>query len=111
MRIGPPAAMMLLSLALAGSPALGADATEIAFWESVRESRDPAELRAYLERYPNGTFAVLANRRLAALQPGARPVPPAASAPAASAPVASAPVASTPVAWTTPRSGDSWTYR
>lgn len=39
---------------------------EIAFWESVRASNDPADLHAYLEQYPNGKFAALARNRLAA---------------------------------------------
>jgi hypothetical protein len=77
-----------------------AEAAEVAFWESVRDSKDPAELRAYLERYPNGTFTFLAQRRLAALESGSRPAAPAA--PATPAPP--------PVAWTIPSPGDSWTY-
>ncbi len=40
---------------------------EALFWESVRASRDPAELRAYLAKYPDGTFAPLARARLDAL--------------------------------------------
>ncbi len=45
------------------------DRAEILFWESVREGNSAADLRAYLERFPNGTFAPLARARLAALQP------------------------------------------
>ncbi len=37
---------------------------EVAFWESVRDSDDPAELEAYLERYPTGHFAALARLRI-----------------------------------------------
>jgi len=40
---------------------------EALFWDSVRNSRDPAELRAYLAKYPEGTFAPLARARLDAL--------------------------------------------
>jgi adenylate cyclase len=40
------------------------DAAEVAFWESIRDDDDGAELRIYLERYPNGTFADLARTRL-----------------------------------------------
>lgn len=40
---------------------------EISFWETVRDSKNPAELQAYLDQYPNGRFAVLAKARLAAL--------------------------------------------
>jgi len=51
------------------------DRGEVSFWESVRNSRDPAELQAYLDRYPNGVFAPLARSRLAALS--AAPATPA----------------------------------
>jgi len=40
---------------------------EALFWESVRGSTNPAELRAYLSKYPDGTFAPLARARLEAL--------------------------------------------
>ena len=40
---------------------------EVVFWNSVRDTSDAAELRAYLSRYPNGTFAELARNRLARL--------------------------------------------
>ena len=36
---------------------------ELAFWESIKDSREPAEFAAYLERYPAGTFAALAETR------------------------------------------------
>jgi hypothetical protein len=38
-------------------------ALELALWESVKDGSH-AELEAYLEQYPNGTFASLARRRL-----------------------------------------------
>jgi Caspase domain len=34
--------------------------TEALFWKSVKDSRDPNTFAAYLETYPNGTFAGLA---------------------------------------------------
>jgi adenylate cyclase len=40
---------------------------ELPFWEAIKESKDPAEFNAYLEQYPNGTFAVLAQARSEAL--------------------------------------------
>jgi uncharacterized caspase-like protein len=36
---------------------------ELAFWESIRDSRNPADYRAYLEQYPQGRFASLARIR------------------------------------------------
>jgi hypothetical protein len=37
---------------------------ELSFWESVRESDNPALIRAYLEKYPNGEFSALAQIRV-----------------------------------------------
>lgn len=57
----PPAAAVA-----AGAPAPGtaAPGAETVFWESVRSSRNPGDLRAYLARFPNGVFASLARNRL-----------------------------------------------
>ena len=40
---------------------------ETVFWQSISSSRDPADFRAYLARFPNGFFAALARNRVAAL--------------------------------------------
>jgi adenylate cyclase len=42
---------------------------ELSFWESVRESKNPASLKAYLEKYPDGEFKSLAEIRLNELDP------------------------------------------
>jgi class 3 adenylate cyclase len=47
---------------------------ELSFWESVRESDNPASLQAYLEKYPDGEFKSLAEIRLNELR-----VPPISS--------------------------------
>ena len=59
--------------------------TEVAFWNSVRDSNDATELRAYLTRFPNGAFTELARNRLMRLtpKPASPTPPPPASAPAA----------------------------
>ena len=44
------------------------DEMELAFWESIKESGEAADYRAYLESFPSGTFAPLARARLARLQ-------------------------------------------
>ncbi|MGZ5061605.1 MAG: caspase family protein [Usitatibacter sp.] len=49
------------------------------FWVSVRDSARPEDIRAYLDKYPNGSFAALAKNRLDAL---VRPVRVAAAEPA-----------------------------
>ena len=43
-------------------------ATELAFWDSIKNSTSADDYRAYLEKYPNGEFAGLARRRLAPLE-------------------------------------------
>ncbi|MFV3126249.1 hypothetical protein [Niveispirillum sp. KHB5.9] len=42
---------------------------ELVFWESVRDSKDPAEFYAYLHAYPAGRFSSLARIRIEALTP------------------------------------------
>lgn len=44
-----------------------ADAVELAYWDTVKDSDNPEMFRAYLERYPEGAFAPLAHVRLAEL--------------------------------------------
>ncbi len=47
------------------APGEEADDAEIIFWKSVEASSDEAEYRLYLQRYPQGTFAEIAEARLA----------------------------------------------
>ena len=37
---------------------------ELLYWESIKQTTEPTELRNYLAKYPNGTFADLAQTRL-----------------------------------------------
>ena len=48
-------------------------ANERVFWNSIKDSTDPADFKEYLEKYPNGQFVGLAQRRLAALTNVAAP--------------------------------------
>jgi uncharacterized caspase-like protein len=41
---------------------------ELLFWNSVKDSKSPAVLEAYLDRYPNGSFAVLARILIAGMK-------------------------------------------
>ncbi len=55
------------------APAVGAlngSAMEMELWTSVKTSNSPDEYRAYLEKFPNGTFADLARTRIASLSRG-----------------------------------------
>ena len=40
------------------------EAIEIAFWQSAEAANNPAEYQAYLEKYPDGAFAALAEERI-----------------------------------------------
>jgi formylglycine-generating enzyme required for sulfatase activity len=41
---------------------------ELAFWETIKNGKNPAELEAYLSAYPNGRFRRLAEERIRALE-------------------------------------------
>jgi uncharacterized caspase-like protein len=70
---------------------------ELAFWNSISASRDPADFRAYLAQFPQGFFAELARNRMAQLQVAlAGPaVAPEASKPATLPPSPSVPATPT----------------
>ena len=68
-------------------------ALEQSFWESVKDSADVADIHAYLDKYPNGHYEVLARNRLRQLSsaseedaPQAAAVPAAASQESSAAP-------------------------
>lgn len=46
------------------APVVAQEAAEITFWNSVKDTKNPAELKAYLDKYPSGTFSSLAKIRL-----------------------------------------------
>lgn len=54
------------------SAAEEAAATERTYWESVRNSTNPEDFRAYLRNYPNGQFADLARNRISSLETAAK---------------------------------------
>ncbi|HEY7084661.1 MAG TPA: DUF4189 domain-containing protein [Hyphomicrobiaceae bacterium] len=59
---------VLIAGALAGTTQ-AQNAAEVVFWNRVRDSTNPDELKAYLEAYPNGAFAQTARVRLQQLAP------------------------------------------
>lgn len=108
-------ALALACLAIA-APAAAQNANgvgtpfELAFWQSVAGSDDPAVYDAYLQQYPSGTFAGLARAKLASLRkmtapaapaPAVTPAPQPAPQPVIAAP-APAVVAEAPAAPATP---------
>ncbi len=56
------------------SAAEAASAAEMTFWNSIKDSTNPEEFRAYLEQYPKGKFVTLAKNRLKTLE-AAKPKP------------------------------------
>lgn len=56
----PAAATMALP---PGAATADSASLEMSFWESIKNSSDPADFQAYLDRFPSGTFAALARRR------------------------------------------------
>ncbi len=112
-------------LAPVAPPATAAEtdrAVEEALWSAVKDSREPAELRAYLGRYPQGPHAAQARTRLAALAPAASSAAAAAAAlPAAASAAPPSQVARRPAdsaATYPPRGnaqgytvGDKWNYQ
>jgi hypothetical protein len=51
----------------APNPAVGVRDAEVVLWDTVKDSRDPSDLRLYISRYPGGIFAPLARNRLTQL--------------------------------------------
>jgi serine/threonine-protein kinase len=61
---------------------------EIAYWDSIKASRDTARFEQYLEEYPQGRFAGLARAEIEALKkPSAPPAPEPKASPEPQAPL------------------------
>jgi len=82
---------LLLAIALAPGLELGlgcdraaaqqvqASDAETMFWNRVKDTRSAAELRAYLDAFPNGAYADIAKARLQSMASTPPPRPPAAA--------------------------------
>ena len=105
----PPAATASApapAAAAAATPPAGAD-REIVFWQSIKDSKNPADFEAYLAQYPKGEFRGLAQNRLSELKTEQQ----AALAPRAPAPAvgAAAPASGpAPAAATSGRFDGEW---
>ncbi len=53
-------------------PAIDPAAFELTYWESIKNSTDPEDFKAYLEKYPRGQFAALAKNKLRILPTSTR---------------------------------------
>ncbi len=78
-------------------------AVELSFWDSIKDSKQAEDYQDYLSKYPNGQFAPLASRRVAAMKQAsvsrssdAAPAPAASAPPPAVAMAAPAPPAAAP---------------
>ena len=60
---------------------------EVAFWNSIKDEKNPNLFEAYLKRYPNGAFADIAQITLDELKAAARTPPPPPPPPVAAAPI------------------------
>ena len=82
----------VFALARAAAPATsppapsGGTSAEVAFWQSIKDSDDADSFQAYLDQFPNGTFAALARLKLKKLRKSKvavvappKPVPPPAA--------------------------------
>ncbi|HUL10457.1 MAG TPA: caspase family protein [Candidatus Acidoferrum sp.] len=49
------------------------------YWQSVKDSSEPALIQTYLDQFPQGAFVPLAKARIAALRAPTAPAPPAAT--------------------------------
>jgi hypothetical protein len=81
-----PAASVAAPLAQSASatppePSLDPSRIEVAFWNSIKDEKNPHLFEAYLKRYPNGAFADIARITLEELKAAApTPTPPPAQA-------------------------------
>ena len=72
----PPAGATVSSAQPSGAEESGSSRVvaqgELLFWESVKDSEDPADIRVYLDHYPDGTYEALARNRLKRLDATAK---------------------------------------
>jgi class 3 adenylate cyclase len=61
----PPHEQISLQSELPGAPGADDQTVELVFWESIKDSQKPGDYEAYLQEYPEGSFATLAHARLA----------------------------------------------
>ncbi len=52
-----------------GNPGNGdPNSMEMTYWNAIKDSRNPADIRAYVTKFPNGLFVDLANSKIASLE-------------------------------------------
>lgn len=63
-----------LSTAGSATKSVSPDVVEMKFWDSVKDSSNPDDYRAYLKQYPNGRFSALAKVRATPSPQGKAPI-------------------------------------
>ena len=48
------------------------DSMEMAYWNAIKDSRNPSDFKAYVNKFPNGLFVEIANGRIATMDAEAR---------------------------------------
>jgi hypothetical protein len=61
----------LLFFGAFAAQAANTDPADVAFWQSVQSSRNPAEYQAYVQAFPHGVFVEVAKTRIRELSGGA----------------------------------------
>jgi tetratricopeptide (TPR) repeat protein/uncharacterized caspase-like protein len=56
----------------AAAPAGDANSLEMTYWNAIKDSRNPSDFKAYVNRFPNGLFVEIASGRVAMLEGEAR---------------------------------------
>jgi uncharacterized caspase-like protein len=59
-----PSSKSTVKPTLSGSSSVSTKAIELSFWESIRSSDNAALYKEYLRKFPNGSFAFIANSKL-----------------------------------------------
>jgi carboxyl-terminal processing protease len=96
-----PAPQPVAKPAATTGAASGNTEMELTYWRSIENSKQASDYQAYLEQFPNGTFAGLARSRMASLGQGvprAEPATPTVQEPAAAPVVTKTEPVSEPVA-------------
>ena len=58
--------------ARSAAPAGDANSMEMTYWNAIKDSRNPSDFRAYVNKFPSGLFVEIANGRVAMLEGEAR---------------------------------------
>ncbi|MEK6334623.1 MAG: tetratricopeptide repeat protein [Acidobacteriota bacterium] len=51
-----------------GGNAASSDSMEMVYWNAIKDSRNPADFRAYITKFPGGLFVELANSRISSME-------------------------------------------